>query len=329
MEISLRLSDLSFEELEFIRQIGVERVDVHNPDLVPGYQDLGDDYLKAVPRVLNRIRMARLRVASFRFPKIREALLGRPEGHRQIEVLCELIRVLGSNDVPVIQIDTHSPRLSPGGVPGRIEKMQPRGYVMSAFQLARMREELAKGDLDSKYAHHFTSTLTPEAYHERLVFIYEKIVPALEDSGVRLAIHTDDPPVLDSEGLLPGLTTPRQIMRLLDAVPSSQTGVLFCTGTRYESGVDIYEQIELFGPRIFHVHFRNVRGTLPKDGGYDEVMLDDGDMDMLEVVRALDRVGYTGALNPDHDPVLEGDTENRNAARAFSVGYIRALLSAL
>jgi hypothetical protein len=75
MEISLRLSDLSFEELEFIRQIGVERVDVHNPNLVPGYQGLGDDYLKAVPRVLNRIRMARLRVASFRFPKIREALL--------------------------------------------------------------------------------------------------------------------------------------------------------------------------------------------------------------------------------------------------------------
>ena len=65
--------------------------------------------------------MARLKVASFRFPKIREALLGRPEGHMQIEVLCDLIRVLGSNEVPVIQIDTHSPR----GVPGRIDKMQP------------------------------------------------------------------------------------------------------------------------------------------------------------------------------------------------------------
>jgi mannonate dehydratase len=200
---------------------------------------------------------------------------------------------------------------------------------MSAFRLALMREELARGDLDSPYSHHFTHSLTPEAYHERLVYIYEKIVPVLEDSGVRLAIHTDDPPVPDSEGLLPGLTTPRQIVGLLDAVPSSHTGVLFCTGTRYESGVDIYEQIELFGPRIFHVHFRNVRGTLPRDGGYDEVMLDDGDMDMLEVVRALDRVGYTGSLNPDHDAVLEGDTENRNAARAFSVGYIRALLSAL
>jgi len=329
MEITLRLSDLSFEELEFIRQISVERVDVHNPDLVPGYQALGADYLKAVPRVLDRIKMAGLKVASFRFPKIREALLGKPEGHREIEVLRDLIRILGSHDVPVIQIDTHSPRLSPGGVPGRYEKMQPRGYIMDAFQLTRMREEIAKGDLESRYAHHFTTSLTPEAYHERLVYIYERIVPVLEDSGVRLAIHTDDPPVPDSEGLLPGLTTPEQITGLLDAVPSPNSGVLFCTGTRYESGVDVFKQIELFGSRIFHVHFRNVRGTLSKDGEYDEVMLDDGDMDMLEVVRALDRVGYEGALNPDHDAALDGDTENRNAARAFSVGYIRALLSAI
>jgi mannonate dehydratase len=329
MEISVRLSDLSGDELKFIRQIGVERVDVHNPNLVPGYQGLGDDYLKSVPRVLNRIRGAGLDVASFRFPKIREALLGLPEGQRQIEVLCDLIPVLGANDVPVLQMDTHSPRFSPGGVPGRTEKTQPRGYRMDAFQLARMREELARRDLDSKYAHHFTDSLTTEDYRERLVYIYEKLVPVLEDSGVRLAIHTDDPPVPDSEGLLPGLTTPEQIMGLLNAVPSAHTGILFCTGTRYESGIDIFEQIKLFGSRIFHVHFRNVRGTLPRDGGYDEVMLDDGDMDMLEVVRALDRVGYEGSLNTDHDAVLEGDTPYRNAARAFSVGYIRALLSAI
>jgi mannonate dehydratase len=146
---------------------------------------------------------------------------------------------------------------------------------------------------------------------------------------VKLAIHTDDPPVPDEEGLLPGITTPEQIWRLLDAVPSPNSGILFCTGTRYESGVDIYEQIKAFGPRIFHVHFRNVKGTLPLDGGYDEVMLDDGDMRMLDVIKALERVGYEGALNPDHDAILAGDTIKRNAARAFSVGYIRALLSAL
>ena len=59
--------------------------------------------------------VAGLKVASFRFSKIREALLGLTEGHRQVEVLCDLIPVLGENDVPVLQMDTHSPRYSPGG----------------------------------------------------------------------------------------------------------------------------------------------------------------------------------------------------------------------
>jgi mannonate dehydratase len=329
MEISLRLSNLSFDELEFIRQIGVERVDLHNPYLIPGYETLDENYFKSVPRVLSRIRKGGLGVASFRFSKIREALFGKPGGHKEIEALVRLIRILGENGVSIIQIDTHSPRLSPGGVPGRSEKKQPRGYIMDSFNLENMRKEIAKGDFDSPFSHHFINTLTPESYFKRLVFIYEKIIPVLEETNVHLAIHTDDPPVPDSEGLLPGLTTPKQIQQLLEAVPSSNSGVLFCSGTRYESGINIYEQINFFGSKIFHVHFRNVRGTIPIDGSYDEVMLDDGDIDMLEVVRALKNVGYDGALNPDHDAILVGDTETRNAARAFSVGYIRALLSAL
>ncbi len=329
MEISLRLLNLSFDELEFIRQIGVERVDVHNPYLISGYESLNEDYFKAVPRVLNRIKKAGLDIASFRFSKIRDALFGKPGGHQEIEALCRIIRILDENDVPVIQIDTHSPRLSPRGVPGRIEKRQSRGYIMDSFKLDIMRKEIAKRDIDSPFSHHFINTLTPEAYFKRLVFIYEKIIPILEETNVHLAIHTDDPPVPDSEGLLPGLTTPKQIQQLLEAVPSNNSGVLFCTGTRYESGINIFDQINFFGSKIFHVHFRNVRGTLPIDDEYDEVMLDDGDMNMLAVVRALDNVGYSGALNPDHDAVLVGDIDTRNAARAFSVGYIRALLSAL
>ena len=329
MEISLRLSNLSPEELRFIRQIGVERVDIHNPILVPGYNEPGEAYLRNVPKVLKKIREVGLEVASFRFPKIRNAVFGRPEGEREIDTLCDLIRVLGENEARTIQIDTHCARLSPGGVPGRFEKEQRAGYQMSAFTLERMRKELAERNLDSPWAHQYTDELSPEDYFENLTGIYEKIIPVLEDSGVRLAVHTDDPPVPDDEGILPGITTPGQIQSLLDAVPSHNSGVLFCTGTRYESGADVFDQIRMFGSKIFHVHFRNVRGTLPKDSGYDEVMLDDGDMDMLEILRALHSVGYEGALNPDHDAVLVEDTPNRNAARAFSVGYIRALLSAL
>jgi len=328
MEISLRLSNLTDDEFRFITQIGVERVDVHNPLLVPGYEEQGEVYLRNVPEVLRKIRDWGLEVASFRFSSIRNALFGRPEGEKEVENLIRLIRVLGRNDACLIQVDFHGARISPGRVPGRYRKAQRGGYVMDAFSLERMRAEIRRRDMDSPYAHHFTESLDPEDHFRNCVGICRSLAPVLEDSGVKLAIHGDDPPVSEG-GLLPGLTTSEVFLRLFDEVPGEDCGFLFCTGTRYESGVDIYEQIRAFGPRIFHVHFRNVRGTVPRDGGYEEVMPDDGEMDMLEVLRALDGVGYRGSLNPDHFPLLAGDTEERNAGRAFAVGHTRALLSAL
>jgi len=94
--------------------------------------------------------------------------------------------------------------------------------------------------------------------------------------------------------------------------------------------VDVYDQIRLFGRRnkIFHVHFRNVRGTIPSSGGYEEVALDDGDLDMHQVLRALKEVGYEGAINPDHLPILVGD-EQRRVSLAFAVGYIKGLIATL
>lgn len=329
MEISLRLEELSEKELSFVRQIGVERVDVHNPALVPGYEEHGEEYFQNIPKVLRKIRKSGIDVASFRYPKIRNALLGNSDGDREVKNLSRVIGILGENDAHLIQVDFHSIRLSPGGVPGRYETKQRGGYTMDAFSLGRMRKQLVNQEKDSKYFHHFRDKVSPDEYFNNCVKVYEKIVPVLEDSGVKLAIHTDDPPIPDEEGLLPGITTPEKIQKIFDAVPSPNSGLLFCTGTRYESGIDVFEQIERLGTKIFHIHFRNVKGTIPENGGYEEVMLDDGDMDMLEVLRALSDVGYEGALNPDHFPILSGDTHTRNAGRAFSVGYIRALLSAL
>ncbi len=50
-----------------------------------------------------------------------------------------------------------------------------------------------------------------------------------------------------------------------------------------------------------------MRGSLTTAGGFEEVLLDDGDMNMATVLRALQRVGFDGCVNPDHVPTLEGD----------------------
>jgi mannonate dehydratase len=98
-----------------------------------------------------------------------------------------------------------------------------------------------------------------------------------------------------------------------------------------ESGVDIVRDILAFGRRgkIFHTHFRNVRGTIPTHGGYEEVALGDGDTNMFRVLHALRSFGYDGGLQLDHMPHYLGDDSFQGQASAYAVGYAKALLAAL
>ena len=98
----------------------------------------------------------------------------------------------------------------------------------------------------------------------------------------------------------------------------------------------VLDEINHYGRqgRIFTAHFRNVRGSLATSGGFEEVLLDDGDMNMFKILLELDKVGFDGCLNPDHIPRLEGDRHEGKSAYAshglaYSVGYIKALLAAL
>ena len=116
--------------------------------------------------------------------------------------------------------------------------------------------------------------------------------------------------------------------RVLDAVPSESNGVLFCQGCFAEMGSGVYDAIRHFGrqKKIFYVHFRNVAGAVPE---FAETFIDNGDVDMLEAMRAYKEVGYDGLLLPDHLPRMVGDTPYQHRSRAYAVGYIKALMAAV
>lgn len=71
------------------------------------------------------------------------------------------------------------------------------------------------------------------------------------------------------------------------------------------------------------MHFRNVRGKVPN---YHETFVDDGDIDMAEIVRILRDEGYDGAIIPDHTPEMSCDAP-WHAGKAFALGYMRALVA--
>jgi D-mannonate dehydratase len=93
----------------------------------------------------------------------------------------------------------------------------------------------------------FTNKITVESYFDNFVEVLRKLVPVAKDADVKLMLRTDDPPVPDTDNLIPGIINPLMINRIFEAVPSNNLGLLSCVGIRYESGENIYDQIRLFG----------------------------------------------------------------------------------
>ena len=144
-------------------------------------------------------------------------------------------------------------------------------------------------------------------------------------------MHGNDPPLYDYLGNPQILCRFADFDRLFTEVPSEHNGITFCVGTRYESGEDVLAGIRHFGRqrKLFHVHFRNVRGTLSANRGYAEVFVDEGDLDMANVLRALSDVGYDGVIDFDHPMSITGDGPLPKPYISFAVGYMRGLLHGL
>ena len=70
------------------------------------------------------------------------------------------------------------------------------------------------------------------------------------------------------------------------------------------------------------MHFRNVRGKVPS---YVETFIDEGDVDMTEIVRILRDADYDGVLVPDHVPDFSAPSP-WHTGNAYTIGYMRALV---
>ncbi|MCI0420425.1 MAG: mannonate dehydratase, partial [Acidobacteria bacterium] len=161
-------------------------------------------------------------------------------------------------------------------------------------------------------------------------YFVKAVLPVAEETGVKLALHPDDPPIAKMNGVAKLFTHYdgyRQAEKI--AGGSGNWGLTFCVGTWSEGGKemgkDVFEMIRDFGGRgkIFEVHFRNVSSPLPH---FVETFPDDGYMDMYQVMKALREVRFNGAAEPDHVPQLAGDTGVRRAGTAYCIAYMRALL---
>ena len=91
-------------------------------------------------------------------------------------------------------------------------------------------------------------------------------MPVAEESGVKMALHPDDPPADMLRNTARLVNQPGKYQRVIDLVPSKANALEFCLGSLQEMREgDVLESIEHYGKqgKIAYVHFRNVRGKVP------------------------------------------------------------------
>ena len=197
------------------------------------------------------------------------------------------------------------------------------GYAMPGWETERMPEIK---ELFEKY-----KNVTSDDLWNNLKYFLEAIMPVCEECDVKMAIHPDDPP-WDIFGLPRIIKDRDSLKKLLDMVPSRYNGLTFCTGSLGASSKnDLSAMIREFGDRIYFAHLRNVKVV---DNHFNETAHESntGSLDMYEIVKALQDVGFDGYIRPDHGRMIWGEVARPGYGlydRALGVAYLNGLWEAV
>jgi mannonate dehydratase len=154
------------------------------------------------------------------------------------------------------------------------------------------------------------------------------VIPVAEKAGVRMALHPDDPPIPESLGGIAQICSSLEQFRrtFFEIAPSDSNGMLFCQGCMTELlGDGVYDAIAEMASqnKVIWVHFRNVKGQLPR---FVEVFMDEGDIDMKRSMEIYRDNGFNGPYMMDHTPSFPHEAHGQLHGKAYAIGYIRALI---
>jgi mannonate dehydratase len=318
--LSENLADVNPETLRWLRQLGCRHVIFQGTDSVDRGKK-GFWTAEEIRPVKRACEAAGLVLESMMIPIdfYRKARLGQRGLNREIENVCRTIRAVGEEGIPMLEWrfwpDSYwDDRVGYYWVEGRGRARY------KAFDYGRVRKAPPFPEI---------GIVSEKEMWARFLRFTRPIVAAAEKANVRLTMHPNDPPVPVMRGVARIFHHTDGLRRFLREVPSKHSGITFCQGTISEmAGVNVLDEIRHFGRlgKIFLVHFRAVRGKVPR---YTEVFIDEGDVNMLEAMKTYRAVGYDGPFVSDHTPRVEGDTPWGHRGRTFSHGYMRALVQAV
>lgn len=173
---------------------------------------------------------------------------------------------------------------------------------------------------------------TEERFFDNLKYFLDNIIPVAEEAGVKMAIHPDDPP-WSIYGLPRIIGNETNLKKFLDLNKSVYNGVTFCTGSfGCSSSNNLVDMIKLCKDRIHFAHLRNVLITGPKNFEESAHPSACGSIDMYEVVKALNEIGFNGYVRPDHGRSIWAEKGMNGYGlydRALGAMYISGLFEAV
>lgn len=302
-----------------IKQIGVDYVLSGGPRI-----PWDEAHLRALIEKLKSggITLYNLMIAGFP-----NTIYGRPGRDEEIDKVRQSIRAAGKAGLPVIEYNFYAHRI----VEGYYEETGRAGSGYTAFDYDKVKD---LPPLEQEGAH------TLDEMWANITYFLKAVIPVCDESGVRMALHPNDPPAPVSRGSAQIMGTVAGWKKLIGIVNSPANGITFDCGVTREMGENPVEVCKYFASRdhINHVHYRNVRVRKPYEK-YSEVFIDEGQNDMFAVMKELVRNKYTRTVYPEHPRALDYDREHQGfrstypgggsyAAFCFNVGFARAMQQA-
>ncbi|MCF7569600.1 mannonate dehydratase [Sabulilitoribacter arenilitoris] len=285
------------------------------------------EYLLKIKKEINNHGLELEGIENFDPAMWHDVLLDGPKKEAQIELIKKQIRIVGKAGIPVFGYN-----FSLAGVSSRTVGAYARGGAVSVGMEGQADETPIPNGMvwNMVYDENATGASLPKITHEelwvRLQYFLDNIIPVAEDAGVKMAAHPDDPPMPYIRQTPRLVYQPDMYQKLIDMKPSESNQLEFCLGTIAEmTDGDVHEATERYSSqnKIAYIHFRNVVGKVPN---YKEVFVDDGDIDMIQILRILKTNNFEGVMIPDHTPQMTCDG-SWYAGMAFAMGYMKAAIT--
>lgn len=306
-------SDCPDTYLSFLQQMGIRYVLVKFTDTHTNY----DDAARFVER-LHRFELIPTDGGNVSMHKNPSIHLGLPDRDEAIQRYNNFTRVLGRVGIPV------------GYITWEPNRVYTTKWELGEHTHGSVSRIVDIDEVMDRPLSHGRQYGKDEIWNNFGYFL-ERALPVCEEAGVQLTLHPNDPPVPSVCGIH-NLIHSAQDFRSAFALAgdSPYLGMKFCCGCWLEGGetfgnllADLREFIAK--DKVSIVHFRNVSAPLPY---FEETLLEDGYMDMYQVMRTLVECDYKGTVFVDHVPRFEKDFGGSHAATAYNVAYTKALLHA-